>query len=234
MSNRNHSEIPMVRRPVIGRQGPGLMRIGVPMYWDPDPPPAPPPAGDATPPDPPPPAPSGGGDAAARLAKLERENERLTEALKKRQDAEAKAKSAAEAKEREAAAKRGEWERLYGEEQSKSKTLAEQLESERLARGELETFLSERMEQALKSVEDESVRKTWKAALEGQAPLQAQRTLDALMATLGNAQQSTPSPRPGTPGRSKTTIDLRELSKNTPQTRARLNDIVMAKLKGKA
>ncbi len=234
---RNHSEHTQVRRPIIGRPVMGTRRIGLPMYWDPDPPapqppqtpPAPnPPAPPATPPS----APPAGGAPAADVEKMRRDNERMRKALEGLQEEKTKAAAAVEEKDREAAAKRGEWEKLYGEEKTKGKTMAEQLEGERKARGELEDFLRSRTKQALDAA-PEDVRKSWKAALEAQpSAIAAQTTLDALIATMGASQQS-PSPRPGAPGRNRSVIDLRELSKNTPSNRARLNELVLTELKGK-
>lgn len=170
-------------------------------------------------------------DHSARAEKLEREVTRLSAALAKREEAEAKAKAKAEADGREAAAKRGEWERLYGEEQAKGKTLSEQLEGERTKRESYERLLSERIESSLKAVEDTELRKTWKGALDGLSPDAQLRMLDALQATAGKTKPATT--RPGAAGRSKRTIDLRELSQNTPQTRQRLNEAVLSDLKNK-
>lgn len=213
------SQVVFVRRPFGGPAR---------MLWD-DPggkPPAPP-----DPPAPPAPPPEHHADSG-EVEKLRRETERLKSALAKREADDAKAKAKADASERDAAAKRGEWEKLYGESEAKGKTLAEQLEQERGKRESYEKLLSERVESSLKSVEDAELRKTWKGALEGLDPAAQLRTLDALQATAGKVKPTTA--RPGAVGRgNKRTIYLRELSQNTPQTRRALNEAVLADLKAK-
>jgi len=173
------------------------------------------------------------GDSSGRLEKLERDNARLAAALAKREEAEAKAKARAEATEREGAAKRGEWERLYGESETKAKSLEEKLAAEAAKREGYERLLEERIESGIKSVEDPELRKSWKGALEGLTPDAKLRMLDALQATAGKSSTKPSTPKPGSAGRSRGVIDLRELSKNTPATRRALNELILSELKSK-
>lgn len=194
--------------------------------WD-DPggkPPAPPP-----PPADPPKPPAGDGDLSAKLEKLERDNKRLTDALSKRDQEAERARADREKADREAAERKGEFERLYGEEKTKGQTLAEQLKSERERRESYEQLVSERIEETLKSVEDKELKSTWKKALEGLDPRAQLRTLDALQATAGKARPTTP--RPGAPGRSKGTADLRELGANTPAAEKKRQELVLQLVK---
>lgn len=169
----------------------------------------------------------------AAFEKLRRDNERLTQALAKREEAETKARAKAEAADKDAAAKRGEWERLYGESEAKAKSLEERLAAEAAKREGYEKLLEERIESGIKSVEDPELRKSWKSALEGLSPDAKLRMLDALQATAGKMPRTTNTPKPGAAGRGRGTINLRELSQNTPSARKALNELVLSELKSK-
>ena len=136
-------------------------------------------------------------------AHLRREVERLTKALASRQAAEVEARAAAEQAERDAAAKRGEWERLYGEEQARGRTLAEKLAAETGARERYEAHLRERIESAVAGA-PEAARATWKAALEGLDPLKAHHVLAALQSAAPTA--SAPTPKPGAAGPTRSVL----------------------------
>lgn len=136
---------------------------------------------------------SGAGD---ETAKLRAEITRLTSALADRQKAEAEARAKAEDLEKAEAAKRGEFERLYGESEARSKATAEQLEAEKAARARFEEHLRGQVDAAVKAA-PEALRESWKTALEGLDPIKASQVLEAL-------RSSSPPPattRPGPAGK---------------------------------
>lgn len=184
--------------------------------------------GSATPPteqgrSPQPPSPANGGeeDLMARIAKLEADNNRLTGALADRHKEQ-------EAAEREAAEKRGEFEKLYGAEVEKAKTLQEQLEAERKSKSALEDYLKSDIEQTLKSIEDEGARKSLSEGLEGLDPVRQKKLLSAFLSQSQSAQM--PTAKPGPPGVGRRGVDQRLLSRSGPDGEAYRLKIVKSRL----
>jgi hypothetical protein len=169
------------------------------------------------------------------MDRLERENARLVKALEKRDADEKAAQEKASAAEREAAAKKGEWEKLYGEEKARGSSLAEQLKVERDRREGYERLLNDRVESALKGIEDKELKKKWEGALDGLPPDARLRTLDALLETAGRSPAPAPSPRPGAPGKSKVIIDKTLLAGTGQASEAARRDLALSILrKGRA
>jgi hypothetical protein len=166
------------------------------------------------------------GDSSARLERLERENARLVKALEKRELDEKAAQEKASAAEREAAAKKGEWEKLYGEEKAKGSSLAEQLKTERERREGYERLLNDRVDSALKGIEDKELKKKWESAMDGLSPDAKLRTLDALLETAGRSAPN-PTPRPGAPGKSKILLDKTLLAGNGPASETARRDLAL-------
>lgn len=163
------------------------------------------------------PKPPDHGALAARLEKLEAENVRLQQQLTAGQ-------SAKEAAEKAAAEKRGEWEKLYGEEKAKGTTLAQQLAEEQQRRQSYEEHLSARVKSALAEV-PEGERPRWEQALKGLDPLRQDGILELLRAGVGVG-----GVKPGPAGPGKRGVDLKLLRGNSPAAEQYRVELVRARM----
>ena len=124
------------------------------------------------------------------------ENKRLRE-IASRYDAIVKDR---EAKESEAAAKRGEWEKLAEQHRAKADALAKELDARNGAYAELEAHIKGQVSAALEGIEDEPLRKQWSSALDGLPPIKQHQMLAALESAR-RRDVAAPSERTGASGR---------------------------------
>lgn len=106
-----------------------------------------------------------------------------------------------EASEAEAAAKRGEWERLAKQHRAEADTLAKELDARNAAYEELEAHIKGQVSSALEGIDDEPLRKQWSTALDGLPPIKQHQMLAALQSARRAQEVAAPSERTGATGR---------------------------------
>jgi hypothetical protein len=92
------------------------------------------------------------------------------------------------------AAKRGEFERLYSETQTRAKELEALLEKERSQREGYESLLSSEVNKTLETIEDANTRKRWTELVASHPVLEQRRILQELIAAYGGAAKADPKP----------------------------------------
>lgn len=148
-----------------------------------------------------------------RLQGQGKQLEELQRKLETYEAKEANARQADRKRKEEEAKKRGEFEALYAEQQSRAEKLEAELQSREERIKGYEQMLQTEVDEQLSAVDDDDAKKRWKNLLKDRPVLEQRSLLTELMRAAGvsgNQQPSTPSGGPPGPPKAPTIDDLKK------------------------